>query len=301
MPGPGPPAPARVPRYQETSARHKKSTTSCRYRTALLNRVVLQNKECKRAAIVCASKMKTDRIPGNVKIDWSTATEQLEARYFSITQVEQLPGRNLTLQWWCGCSGFGGCGVVCGCAGWLRSVQMVPSAIITSPISAHHPDYPSSHREIIIVIMIIAMIILLIQIVIVTIMPMIIERSIILASVEIMRGRWAEGASQVGSLAWPPPSSLQVLFWFYQTLPKEFLLTLKHTLCKNSSWMIGVLSTSTLRLYQIRSPWRWNRPKYHFCAHNPTICKTLEYAFNNSRLKRAIKLSVQLLNQVGIR
>ena len=71
----------------------------------------------KRAAIVCASKMKTDRIPGNVKIDWSTATEQLEARYFSITQVEQLPGRNLTLQWWCGCSGFGGCGVVCGCAG----------------------------------------------------------------------------------------------------------------------------------------------------------------------------------------
>ena len=117
MRGPGPPAPARVPRYQETSARHKKNTTSCRYRTALLNRVVLQNKECKRAAIVCASKMKTDRIPGNVKIDWSTATEQLEARYFSITQVEQLPGRNLTLQWWCGCSGFGGCGVVCGCAG----------------------------------------------------------------------------------------------------------------------------------------------------------------------------------------
>ena len=40
--------------------------------------------------------------------------------------------------------------------------------------------------------MIIAMIIVLIQIVIVTIMPMIIERSIILASVEIMRGRWAE-------------------------------------------------------------------------------------------------------------
>ena len=89
---------------------------------------------------------------------------------------------------------------------------MVPSAIITSPISAHHPDYPSSHREIIIVIMIIAMIIMLNQIVIVTIMPMIIERSIILASVEIMRGRWAEGASQVGSLAWPPPSSLPVLF-----------------------------------------------------------------------------------------
>ena len=60
---------------------------------------------------------------------------------------------------------------------------MVPSAIITSPISAHHPDYPSSHRQIIIVIMIIAMIIMLIQIVIVTIMPMIFGGSIILASV----------------------------------------------------------------------------------------------------------------------
>ena len=117
MPGPGPPGTGTGAKIPGNIGTAQKNTTSCRYRTALLNRVVLQNKECKRAAIVCASKMKTDRIPGNVKIDWSTATEQLEARYFSITQVEQLPGRNLTLQWWCGCSGFGGCGVVCGV--WL--------------------------------------------------------------------------------------------------------------------------------------------------------------------------------------
>ena len=77
---------------------------------------------------------------------------------------------------------------------------MVPTAIITSPIAAHHRDYPSSHRQIIIVIMIIAMIIVLIQIVIVTIMPMIIVGAIILASVqrEIMRGRWA-GKEQLRS------------------------------------------------------------------------------------------------------
>ena len=60
---------------------------------------------------------------------------------------------------------------------------MVATAIITSPIAAHHLDYPSSHRQIIIAIMIIAMIIMLIQIVIVTIMPMIIGGAIILASV----------------------------------------------------------------------------------------------------------------------
>ena len=81
---------------------------------------------------------------------------------------------------------------------------MVPTAIITSPIAAHHCDYPSSHRQIIIVIMIIAMIIMLIQIVIVTIMPMMIGGAIILASVgevaQIMRGRWAE-KEQVRSLA----------------------------------------------------------------------------------------------------
>lgn len=78
---------------------------------------------------------------------------------------------------------------------------MVHTAIITSPICAHHCDYPSSHRQIIIVIMIIAMIIMLIQIVIVTIMPMIMGGTIILASVgevaEIMRGRWAEGTGEV--------------------------------------------------------------------------------------------------------
>ena len=77
----------------------------------------------------------------------------------------------------------GGGGGGGGNSGWVRSVQMVHTAIITSPISAHHPDYPSSHRQIIIVIMIIAMIIMLIQIVIVTIMPMIFGGSIILASV----------------------------------------------------------------------------------------------------------------------
>ena len=98
----GPGAPRHRHGCQDTRKhRHgtKKSTTSCRYRTALLNRVVLQNKECKHAAIVCASKMKTDRIPGNVKIDRSTATEQIEARYFYFSLVEQLPGRNLNLQW----------------------------------------------------------------------------------------------------------------------------------------------------------------------------------------------------------
>ena len=88
---------------------------------------------------------------------------------------------------------------------------MVHTAIITSPIAAHHNDYPSSHRQIIIVIMIIAMIIMLIQIVIVTIMPMIIGGSIILASVgEVVgdneggvgRNRWGHCLSHRFAAPW---------------------------------------------------------------------------------------------------
>ena len=99
MPGPGPPGTSTGAKIPGNIGTAQKNTTSCRYRTALLSQVVLQNKECKHAAIVCASKMKTDRIPGNVKIDRSTATEQIEARYFYFSLVEQLPGRNLNLQW----------------------------------------------------------------------------------------------------------------------------------------------------------------------------------------------------------
>ena len=92
---------------------------------------------------------------------------------------------------------------------------MVPTAIITSPIAAHHCDYPSSHRQIIIVIMIIAMIIMLIQIVIVTIMPMIIGGgSIILA--EIMRGRSDGGAVGVIGFACVPSFICPIIFYMIE-------------------------------------------------------------------------------------